>query len=126
MGGTVTAAGKVGQGELAMVPAGAHAGDLTATLASGHLRETLAAAAGAYDTVIVDSAPVLAAADVLPLLSEADGVLVVTRLGVSTRDSARRLLTAIGRVPNAHLVGVVVNGIPSRIYRTRAYGYYYG
>ena len=125
-GATITAPGKLSQGELAMVPAGAHAGDLNATLASGHLRETLAAAAGAYDTVIVDSAPVLATADVLPLLAEADGVLVVTRLGVSTRDSARRLLTAIGRVPGAHLIGVVVNGIPSRIYRTRAYGYYYG
>jgi len=120
------AATTVGKGELAMVPAGAHTSDLPATLATGHLRETLAAAAGAYDVVIIDSAPLLATADVLPLLSEVDGVLLVSRLGVTTRDSARRLLTMIRRVPNAHLLGVVVNGIPSRIYRTRAYGYYYG
>jgi Mrp family chromosome partitioning ATPase len=114
------------RGELAMVPAGAHRGDLAATLASGAVGQTLSTAAEIYDRVLIDSSPLLAAADVLPLLSEVDGVLLVTRLGVTTRDSARRLLSELRRIPNVHIVGVVVNGIPPRIYKSRAYGYYYG
>ena len=120
---------RVGQpvhGELAVVPAGARHGNLAATLVSGGMRQTLQAATDIYDRVLIDSSPILAAADVLPLLSEVDGVLVVTRVGVSTRDSAQRMLTELKRIPNINIVGVVVNGIPPRTYRTRAYGYYYG
>ncbi len=113
-------------GDLAMVPAGAHHGNLVAALAAGGIRPTLKAATDVYDRVLIDSSPILAAADVLPLLSEVDGVLLVTRLGVSTRESARRMLSELNRVANTHVVGVVVNGIPPRTYRTRAYGYYYG
>ena len=114
------------QGDLAVVPAGGHHGNLAATLASGGLRQTLKTAADVYDRVVIDSSPILATADVLPLLSEVDAVLIVTRLGVSTRESAKRLLSELRRVPNIHVVGVVVNGIPPRTYRSRAYGYYYG
>jgi succinoglycan biosynthesis transport protein ExoP len=114
------------KGDLAMVPAGLHTENIATALASGQLEETLKTASETYDTVIIDSSPLLAAADVLPLLSAADGVLLVSRLGVSTRDSAQRLLKELQRVSNINLVGVVVNGIPPRTYRTRAYGYYYG
>ena len=113
-------------GDLAMVPAGAHHGNLVAALAAGGIRPALKAATDVYDRVLIDSSPILAAADVLPLLSEVDGILLVTRLGVSTRESARRMLSELKRVANTNVVGVVVNGIPPRTYRTRAYGYYYG
>jgi tyrosine-protein kinase len=124
--GAIAQTGGITHGDLAIVPAGLHHGNLASALGSGGLREALAAAAEAYDTVIIDSSPLLAAADVLPLLSEADGVVLVARLGVSTRDSAKRLLRELQRVPNIHVVGVVANGIPPRTYRSRAYGYYYG
>lgn len=123
-GGTA-APGKT-HGDLAMVPAGPHTASLAAELASGGMQQTLRTATDIYDRVLIDSSPLLATADVLPLLSEVDGVLIVTRLGESTRDSARRLMAELRRVPNINLIGVVVNGIPSRLYRTRAYGYYYG
>lgn len=118
--------GEVTQGTLAMVPSGAHTANLAAELASTGLSEAVGTASQLYDRVILDSSPLLAAADVLPLLSQVDGVLLVTRLGVSTRDSAKRMIAELRRVPGINIVGVVVNGIPSRIYRTRAYGYYYG
>jgi Mrp family chromosome partitioning ATPase len=114
-----------GEGEISMVPAGSHPQD-QAPPSYAELSRALNIVPQTYETVIIDSAAVLAAADVLPLLSAADGVLIVTRLGVSTRDSAKRLLTEIERVPNTRIVGVVVNGIPQRLYKTRAYGYYYG
>ena len=113
-------------GELAMVPAGAPTGNVSSALSSVVMRQTLSTAVDTYGTAIIDSPPLLAVADVLPLLSEADGVLLVTRLGVSTRDSTQRLMAELRRVPNINVIGVVVNGIPKRLYRTRAYGYYYG
>jgi Mrp family chromosome partitioning ATPase/capsular polysaccharide biosynthesis protein len=116
----------VSHGDLAMVPAGGMNPSLAAELTGGRMGQTLQTATELYDRVIVDSSPVLATADVLPLLSEVDGVVVVTRLGVSTRESAKRMLKELKRVPGINLVGVVVNGIPQRLYRTRAYGYYYG
>ena len=115
-----------GGGELAVVPAGMHHQQLPTALASVEMRETLRAAADTYGTAIIDSPPILAVADVLPLLSEADGVLLVTRLGVSTRESAKRMMAELERISDVHVIGVVVNGIPPRTYRTRAYGYYYG
>jgi len=115
-----------GNGDLAMIPAGPHTADLAASLASGAMKQTLQAATNVYDRVLIDSSPLLAAADVIPLLSEVDGVLVVSRFGVTTRDSAKRLMRELRRVPNINLIGVVVNGIPSRTYKSRAYGYYYG
>ena len=107
-----------------MVPAGGPPAEFPAGLASGHLRGVLDAAVSAYDMVLIDSAPLLATADVLPLLSEVDGVVVVTRLGSSTTDSARRLLTAVHGAAGARLLGVVVNAVPPRLYRSRAYGSY--
>jgi Mrp family chromosome partitioning ATPase/capsular polysaccharide biosynthesis protein len=123
------ASGSVGQpthGDLAMIPAGRAHGSLAATLTADGLRQTLDSATQVYDRVLIDSSPILAAADVLPLLSKVDGVLIVTRVGVSTRDSAKRMLGELRRIPDINIVGVVVNGIPPRTYRTRAYGYYYG
>jgi Mrp family chromosome partitioning ATPase/capsular polysaccharide biosynthesis protein len=118
--------GGAGQGDLAVVPAGAHHGDLAATLTSGGMQGALQTATEIYDRVLIESSPVLASADVLPLLSQVDGVVIVTRVGNSTRDSAERMLKELRRVPGINIIGVVANGIPRRIYRTRAYGYYYG
>jgi Mrp family chromosome partitioning ATPase/capsular polysaccharide biosynthesis protein len=109
------------RGELAMITAGS--GDVSSALSSPQMRSTLTAAADAYGTAIIDAPPLLAVGDGLPLLAEADAVIVVVRLGVSTRDSARRLLAELARVPDIHLAGVVVNGISQRAYRARSYGY---
>jgi Mrp family chromosome partitioning ATPase/capsular polysaccharide biosynthesis protein len=125
-GEAATAVQQSARGDLAMVPAGPHSSNLAAALSSGGLRETLKTASDLYDRVIIDSSPLLATADVLPLLSEVDGVLIVARVGVTTQDSARRLMRELQRVPNINIIGVVVNGIPPRTYRARAYGYYYG
>lgn len=113
-------------GELAMVPAGDAHGRAGTALASNEMRQTMRTAADTYGTAIIDSPPLLAVPDVLPLLSEADAVVLVMRLGVSTRDSAQRLLAEIERVPGAFVAGIVVNGIPRRLYRARSYGYYDG
>jgi polysaccharide biosynthesis transport protein len=112
-------------GELAMVAAGRHQG-LAAALSSQQMSQTLRAAVDVYGTAIIDSPPLLAVPDVLPLLAEADAVVLVTRLGVSTRDSARRLIAELRRMPDVRVAGLVVNGIPRRVFRARSYGYHRG
>ena len=109
-------------GELALVPAGSHQG-LFAGLASSEMSQMVRTAVDAYGTAIIDSPPLLAAPDVLPLLAEVDAVVIVARIGVSTRDSAQRLTAELERMPGVRVAGVVVNGIPRRVYRARSYGY---
>ncbi len=113
-------------GELAMIPAGVHGDGRTPPLGTEPMRQTLLTAADTYGTAIIDSPPLLALADAMPLLSEADAVVLVVRLGVTTHDSARRMVRELKRIPGVNVAGIVVNGIPSRTYRARSYGYYYG
>ncbi len=112
-------------GALSLVTSGPQPANPGAALATGKMRDTLTSAALRFDAVIVDSPPVLAVGDALPLLSEADGVILVARLGTSTRDSADRLMAELKRLPDVNLLGVVANGIPARQHRNRAYGYGY-
>jgi Mrp family chromosome partitioning ATPase len=67
--------------------------------------------ANEHDIVIVDSPPLLAVSDAMPLMSIVDGALLVCRLGVSSVDGAERLLTVTSRVPEARLLGLVVNDV---------------
>ena len=50
----------------------------------GELRET-------HDVVLIDSAPILAVSDTVPLLRYADATVIVGRPGTTTRDTAKRL-----------------------------------
>jgi Mrp family chromosome partitioning ATPase len=95
-------------------------------LGSEAMKSTLTAARGRYDIVILDSAPLLAVADTVPLLEAVDAVLLVARLGLSTRDTADRLTALIERVPKANLAGIVTNdlrgGLLDERYGTYGYG----
>lgn len=75
------------------------------------------------DLVIIDTPPLLAVADPAAVARWADGVVLVLRAGVSTRDAsdkARELLENVG----AHLVGVVAWGLDQG--KSGGYGYYAG
>ncbi|MEM6312890.1 MAG: polysaccharide biosynthesis tyrosine autokinase [Planctomycetota bacterium] len=82
-----------------------------------------------YDVIIVDSPPVLPVTDARVLSDKADATILVLRAGSSTRRSARHAVDSLLRV-NAHLVGVLVNGVPVKKKRfgyggAGGYGYYY-
>jgi Mrp family chromosome partitioning ATPase len=104
--------------------AGAPPANPPAVLASQRLIEILDDLRGRYDVVVIDSAPLLAVTDTVPLLRYADAALFVGRLGVTTRDNARRLTEFIARVPDATVLGVIANDL-SRL-EAGAYGYAYG
>jgi capsular exopolysaccharide synthesis family protein len=77
-----------------------------------------------YSTVIVDSPPVLPVADALHLSVSVDAVVIVTRLGETTRDRLRRAKEALVNV-HANIVGVVPNGAIQREDSAYSYAYRY-
>jgi capsular exopolysaccharide synthesis family protein len=86
-------------------------------LESDRMAELLKYLATKYDLVLIDTAPASVVSDGIPLMKQVSGVLVVCRLGKTTRDAARHLrdqLTGLG----APTLGVVANRARSR---TEAY-----
>lgn len=79
-------------------------------LTSDHLREFVQEAREAYDTIIIDSPPVLAVSDPLWLAPVVDGIVVVARARVTKREALRRTISALetSRVP---ILGIVFNGV---------------
>jgi Mrp family chromosome partitioning ATPase len=77
------------------------------------------------DWIIVDSPPLLAVADAAATARWTDGVLIVTRAGVSTHpagSNARDILDKVG----ARILGVVVWGLDESHGGRHGYGGYYG
>ncbi len=93
-------------------------------LASSKMGELVESLEDWADWVIMDSPPLLAVADGAAVSRWVDGVLLVTRGGVSTREGARRSVDMLKRV-GARVIGVVAWGLepnPAGI----GYGYFAG
>lgn len=95
-----------------------------AVIASHRVAEVLDDLRGRYDIVLIDSAPLLAVSDTVALLRYADAALFIGRLGVTTRDTAKRMTEFLARVPDLNVLGVVANDLPRR--EAGVYGYAYG
>jgi Mrp family chromosome partitioning ATPase len=106
--------------------AGARPANPPAVLASERLIEVLDELRDRHDIVLIDSAPILAVTDTVPLLRYADASLFVGRLGVTTRDTARRLIDFLARVPDLNLLGIVANDLSKLEAGAYGYGYGYG
>jgi capsular exopolysaccharide synthesis family protein len=89
------------------------------------MSEALSRLAERYELVVIDTAPVGVVSDAFPLLHKVDGVIVVARIGQSTRDSAERLREQLGRL-EAPVLGIVANAIKVRRGGKYGYGYYGG
>jgi tyrosine-protein kinase Etk/Wzc len=75
-----------------------------------------------YDVIIIDSAPVLAAADASIIAAYADAVLLVARAELTRTSEIVESKRRIGRA-GAQIAGYVFNGFDST---KRSYGYAYG
>ena len=94
----------------------------TDLMESKRLGELLRRLQEMYDLVVIDTAPVAVVSDAIPLLPQVSGVLVVARLGQTSRDGLRRLKRQLDHV-QAPILGVVANGLKQM---EHGYGYGYG
>lgn len=112
-----------GIGHLSVMTSGPPIANPPAVLAAERSQAILTGLADEHDVVLIDSPPILAVSDAMPLLSVVDGTLFVARLGLTREDSARRLVELVRRVPNVNLLGVVANDVPEGLAPYSSYGY---
>jgi capsular exopolysaccharide synthesis family protein len=93
--------------------------DLIESHAMSEVLDTLTAE---YDLVAIDTPPLGVVSDAFPLLEKIDGVLVVARMGQTTREEATNLIEQLRRL-KAPLLGVVANATKRRKSQDN-YGYY--
>jgi capsular exopolysaccharide synthesis family protein len=87
---------------------------------SARMEQLLDEAQREYDLLVIDTPPTSIVSDAVPLLKQVSGVIVVSRIGATTRPAVVRLRDQLGNV-GARLLGVVVNGVRSG---EVDYGYY--
>jgi capsular exopolysaccharide synthesis family protein len=89
---------------------------------SERMRQLITHAESVYDLVVIDTPPTSVVSDAIPLVSEVSGVIVVTRVGRTKRESAHHLRNQLENL-RANTLGVVVNSVGRR---QAGYGYGYG
>src|SRR4051812_14526393 len=109
--------------DLHIIPAGLIPPNPAELMESHRMYDLLDQLQREYDLVMVDTPPTSVVADAIPLFSRVNGVIVVGRVNVSTRDGAMRLRTTL-RSLNAPTLGVVANGVSEA--RGGRYDYAYG
>ncbi|MGP0048044.1 MAG: polysaccharide biosynthesis tyrosine autokinase [Solirubrobacteraceae bacterium] len=81
-------------------------------LESDTMQHVLATATSRYELVIIDTPPLTAVADAIPLITKVDAAVIVARVGKTTRDEASRLRSDLATM-NAPILGVVANAASS-------------
>jgi capsular exopolysaccharide synthesis family protein len=107
--------------DVRLVPSGAHPRNTAALLSSERMRAAVHEARQLADIVLIDTAPLLASAEVTHLFPLVDAVVVVARAKRTTAEVAERASELLKRL-DAPVVGVALNGamevpVPSSYYR---------
>jgi capsular exopolysaccharide synthesis family protein len=108
---------------LFVVTAGIHPPNPSELLGSARMRDLLGQAHREYDLVLIDTPPVLAAADASIIASMVDGMIMVIRIGATTRSAARTAqerLTLVG----SRIIGTVLNDPSEHLDSSEQYYYY--
>jgi capsular exopolysaccharide synthesis family protein len=92
-------------------------------LGSDAMRELVSEMQQAFDLVLFDTPPVLAASDSAILGTLSDGLLVVMRAGRTDRGAARAALRQLQEV-GGRVLGVVLNDPDAKLQSYGGYGYY--
>lgn len=93
----------------------------TTLLHSQRLAELIRYARDTYDTVLIDTPPMLAMADARVIAKQADGVVLVARAQMTSRDGLREAHDRF-RTDGINVVGAILNDWNPR--RSNRYGYY--
>ncbi len=97
-------------------------------LGSEAMQEFLDALSRSFDYIIIDTPPVNVVSDALPVIKEADGVVLVVRSNYTTHPDVQKALSALEFI-DAKILGFIVNFVPVNTgkYSYGKYGkYHYG
>jgi len=108
-------------GRLVVIAAGSQSVRPAELLGSMRFRGFLEEAAAAYDTVVIDTPPLLSVSDTLEIVPLADSILLCIRADQTTRDQARAVKDALAHLPE-RTTAVVITGLKPG--RESDYGYY--
>ncbi len=98
-----------GMDNLVIIPSGKMPSNAPRLVRSPRVAQLILSARSAFDVVIIDM-PAAATDHALPLTRHMDGLLMVTRAGVTPRDVVNQALDALGR---DKVIGVTLNRIQS-------------
>lgn len=104
---------------LYLLPAGSHIPNIGSLFASQKMSDLIERLKQKYDMIVIDSSPILSAADSIALSSKVDGVLLVLFSGKTDGKTANRGIKALERI-NANIIGTVVTDVDY----AKHYGYY--
>jgi Mrp family chromosome partitioning ATPase/capsular polysaccharide biosynthesis protein len=99
--------------KLDFIPSGVSTSRAAELLGSSRFKELIERAGEAYDSVVIDSGPLLPVADTLEMLPHVDAIVICARESRTTRDQALAARAALGRFPERP-TGVVVTGVKPR------------
>ena len=106
---------------LYVLPSGMLPPNPSELLGGERMRNTLATLGGAFDLIVLDTPPLLAASDAAILATIADGVVLVVRAGVTEALAGQQAIAQLQSV-GARIVGAVLNDPDSKL---QSYGGYY-
>ena len=92
-------------------------------LGSARVRDLLLAAQEEFDLILIDTPPVLAAADAAIVASMVDGVILLVRVGETTKSAAKAAQERL-RLVGARILGTVLNDPKEMLESTEEYYYY--
>lgn len=115
----------LGDGKLTVLGSGPTPPNPSEMLGSAHMRQLITELREANDYVVIDSSPLLPVTDGAVLGALSDGVVLVTRHGVTKKEQLRQSVQMLRSV-DAHLLGVVLNMVPPKSATAYGYGYGYG
>lgn len=121
---TFEQATKVYKNKLFIMTAGNIPPNPAEMLSSNKLKNFLQKISQQFDTVIIDSPPVMAVTDAQILSTITDGVILVVNSGETEKSMALKAKESLMKV-NANILGVVLNRFKSENGKNYGYGYYY-
>ena len=106
---------------LYILPSGILPPNPSELLGGDRMRKTLASLSEAFDLIVIDTPPLLAASDAAILATITDGVVLVVRAGVTEIEAGQQAIAQLQSV-GARVVGAVLNDPDSKL---QQYGGYY-
>lgn len=110
---------------LDVIVAGSHPPNAVSLLESTEMARLLEKLRADYELMVLDTPPVSLVPDAIPLMKNADGVIIIGRVNQTRRDDAVALAEQM-RALNAPILGVVANRVSPRGRYAGYYGYYDG